>query len=55
MKSITDEKVSISVTPDGFADSIKNEYFVEPMEVVGEIRDVINWREMDEKNLIKDN
>jgi hypothetical protein len=35
--------VSVSLTPDGFADSIKGEYFVEPLEKQLKIKDVIKW------------
>lgn len=35
--------ISVSVTPDGFADSVKGEYFVEPLQIKGSIADVIDW------------
>lgn len=37
------DEVSVSLTPDGFADSIKGEYFVEPLEQKMRIGDVIDW------------
>ncbi len=35
----------MSLTPDGFADSVKGNYFIEPEEIKTNIRDFFNYKE----------
>lgn len=41
------KKITIDINPDGFADSIKNEYFTQPLQIQGTISEYNNIREND--------
>ena len=36
--------ISMSLTPDGFADSLKGEFFIEPEEIKTDIKSFLNYK-----------
>lgn len=52
IERMTDKKITVDLTPDGFADSIKNKYFIEPFQAEMNMKQFMNIQENNDNNMI---